>query len=150
KLRFVVRMTNRYIISQIVEYNPDGDKVLISVNSKELIKYGWKFSCKNTPAAYLTGFLCGIKFKNKFPERENSMILDIGLRRSTRGGRIYAVLKGALDSNLDIPHSDEILPDESRIKGEHISKEVVENFNNLLIQLKNLQIGIGEKTNKGG
>lgn len=138
KLRFVVRLTNKYIITQIVEYYPDGDKVLVTANSKELKKYGWKFSCSNTPSAYLTGFLCGLKFKkNHIDKLNNEMILDIGLRTSTKGGRIYSALKGAIDANLNILHSPEILPDEKRIRGEHISKEVVENFNILLTQLKN-------------
>jgi len=139
KLRYVVRLTNKYIIAQIVEYVPDGDRVLVTTTSKELKKFGWNCSCSNTPAAYLTGFLCGIKFKNKYPDKlTNDLILDMGLRTSTKGGRIYAALKGAIDANLKILHSEEILPDDKRLRGEHISNEVVENFNVISVQLKNI------------
>lgn len=137
-LRFVVRLTNRYVIIQIVEYNPDGDRILASANSSELKKYGWKFSFSNTSAAYLTGILCGIKFKNKYPDKINDeLILDIGLRTSTKGGRIYAALKGALDTKLKILHSEEIFPEEKRITGEYKSKDIVENFNATLNAIKN-------------
>jgi large subunit ribosomal protein L18 len=50
-----------------------------------------------------------------------SAILDIGLRRASKGSKIFAALKGALDAGVDIPHGVEILPQESRIRGEHIS-----------------------------
>jgi hypothetical protein len=46
--------------------------------------------------------------------------LDIGLNPPIKGSRIYAALKGVVDSGLDIPHSPDILPDDSRISGEHI------------------------------
>ena len=48
-------------------------------------------------------------------------ILDIGLNISSKGNRLYALLKGVLDGGLKIPVSEEILPDEKRIKGEHIA-----------------------------
>jgi len=37
-----------------------------------------------------------------------------------KGSKIYAVLKGASDAGLEIPHSPDILPSEERIKGGHI------------------------------
>ena len=30
--------------------------------------------------------------------------LDVGLTRTTTGNRVFAVLKGALDGGMDIPH----------------------------------------------
>ena len=48
-------------------------------------------------------------------------VLDIGLNTPINRSIIYAVLKGALDANLKIPHSKEVLPDEKRILGEHIA-----------------------------
>ena len=47
-------------------------------------------------------------------------MLDIGLAASTRGNRVFAALKGMVDGGLDIPHSESVLPDESRLAGEHI------------------------------
>jgi large subunit ribosomal protein L5e len=34
------------------------------------------------------------------------VVLDVGLRRTTTGARIFGVLKGAVDGGLNIPHSD--------------------------------------------
>lgn len=48
-------------------------------------------------------------------------VLDIGRYKSTKGNALYAVLKGALDAGLNIPHSETILPSEDRIRGEHIA-----------------------------
>ena len=58
-------------------------------------------------------------------------ILDLGLQTSTKGSRIYAALKGVLDAGINIPHSKEILPSEDRIKGKHISEEVVKKFEDI-------------------
>jgi len=33
-------------------------------------------------------------------------LLDVGLKRTTTGARIFGALKGALDGGLDIPHSE--------------------------------------------
>jgi large subunit ribosomal protein L18 len=116
--RFIVRLSNKYVLIQIAEAKPNGDHILVSTHSIELKKLGWKGSCENTPAAYLTGFLTGLKALQK---NIKEAILDIGLRKATKGARVFAAMKGALDAGLKIPHSEEILPDESRIKGEHIA-----------------------------
>ncbi len=130
KPRLVVRKSNLYIIAQIVNSKEAQDSVVCAVNSKVLNKYGWNFSKKNLPASYLTGFLLVKKYKSKMQkmEKEQGAILDLGLYRNTRGSKIYACLKGALDAGLKIPHSEEILPKEERIKGKHINKEVEKVF----------------------
>jgi large subunit ribosomal protein L18 len=38
------------------------------------------------------------------------------------GSKVFAVLKGALDAGLQIPHGEEVLPPEDRISGKHISQ----------------------------
>jgi len=99
---------------------PNGDEVLVSAQSRELArKYGWKAPRGNLPAAYLTGFLCGLKAK---ASGIKEAILDIGLYPPSKGARVFAVLKGVLDAKVDVPHSEEKLPDENRVKGEHIAK----------------------------
>ncbi len=119
KPRFVVRITNRRIITQVVEYHPDGDLVRITVDSSKLRDFGWKGSLDNTPAAYLTGLLLAKKaLEMGFKEG----VLDIGLRTPSKGSRVFAALKGMIDGGVSIPHSPEIFPDESRIKGEHIAE----------------------------
>ncbi len=37
-------------------------------------------------------------------------ILDIGIRRPTAGNRVFAVMKGACDGGLNIPHSTRKFP----------------------------------------
>lgn len=117
KLRFVVRKSNNATTCQIIEYYPDGDKTLISSSSLILKKYGYKGNCGNVPAAYLTGLMCGLKAIKK---GINEAILDAGLYTLTKGSRIYAALKGAIDSGLKIPHDEEILPKERIVQGYHI------------------------------
>ncbi len=125
KPRAVVRKTLRYVIVQIVEYHDDGDKILVGVNSSHLKKYGWKGSFKNTPAAYLTGYLAGKLALKKGIEKA---VLDIGLQSPVKGSRVFAALKGMVDAGLYVPHSEEVYPSEDRIKGEHISEEIAKMF----------------------
>ncbi len=120
KPRLVVRGTLKNIIIQIVAAKPHGDEVLVSANSRELLKnYGWKASGGNLPAAYLTGLLCGLKAKTKGIEEA---VLDIGLHSPTKGARVFAALKGVLDAGLNVPYGEEKLPDEKRIQGVHIAQ----------------------------
>ena len=119
KPRIVVRITNRRVIAQYVKYEPDGDKVLVSVTSDMLRDYGYLGDLNNTPASYLTGVLFG---KKCIAEGYTEGILDIGLRTPSKGARVFAFLKGVVDAGVDVPHSPEVFPDESRIKGEHIAK----------------------------
>jgi len=117
KPRLVVRVSNKHVRAQIIEFDPKGDKTLVSATSEELKKFGWNASTKNLPACYLVGLLAG---KRALKKKIKEAVLDIGLRRSTKGSRVYAVLKGALDAGLSVPHSEEILPPEDRITGQHI------------------------------
>ncbi|MDD6285207.1 50S ribosomal protein L18 [Candidatus Methanosphaera massiliense] len=119
KTRMVVRITSNHTITQLVKIGENGDETLVSATSKQLKDYGWLGNGKNTSAAYLTGYLFGKKALN---EDYTETILDIGLQHSIAGTKIYAVLKGALDAGLEIPHNDSVLPDESRIRGEHIAQ----------------------------
>ena len=120
KPRFVVRRTNKYIIVQVAEARVEGDRMIAVAHSRELVKlYGWKGGTKNTSAAYLTGLLAGLR---ALKAGVKEAVLDIGLARPERGARVFAALKGGLDAGLDIPHSEEILPSEDRIRGVHIAE----------------------------
>lgn len=120
KLRLVVRKSIKNITSQLVEYNINGDKVVLGVSSKELEKkFNWKFSKSNTVAAYLTGLLLGVKANKKGIKKA---ILDLGLNKSVKGSKVYALLRGALDAGLEIPYSKEMLPSDNLVKGENIIK----------------------------
>jgi len=117
KARLVVRKSKDNMLAQLVKYLPQGDNVVVSASSIELKKYGWNYSKSNLPSSYLVGLLVG---KKAISKGIKEAILDIGLTASIKGSRVYAVLKGAIDAGLKISHSPEILPDEKRIRGEHI------------------------------
>lgn len=119
KPRLVVRRSLSHIALQIIAYHPDGDKILASAHSSELKKFGWKTATNNLPAAYLAGLMLGRRAKGKFPE---GCVLDMGLRPSTKGSRIYAALKGAIEAGLVIPHGEDILPGDDRVMGCDIAK----------------------------
>jgi len=117
--RLVVRTTNKHTIVQVTEAKTEGDKILATATSIELKeKFNWKGGCGNTPAAYLTGMLAGFKALEK---KVNRAVPDIGLRKASPGAKVFAALKGALDSKLNMPCNEKVLPDESRIRGDHIA-----------------------------
>ncbi|MBW2976676.1 50S ribosomal protein L18 [Candidatus Woesearchaeota archaeon] len=117
KPRLVVRKSLKNIQAAIVIYDKKGDIVKAASHSSNLKKFGWTYGTGNLPAAYLVGFLLGKKAKNA---KLDDAVLDIGLNKSIKGSRIYAVLAGALDAGLNVPHSDEILPNKERLTGKHI------------------------------
>ena len=118
KSRLVVRITNQHTIAQIINVKVNGDETVVSAHSNELKNMGWLGSGKNTSAAYLTGFLLG---KKALKAGITAAVLDIGIKSSTKGARIFAALKGAVDAGLKVPHGDVILPQEDRIRGEHVA-----------------------------
>jgi large subunit ribosomal protein L18 len=116
--RMVVRRTNREIIIQLAVPESAGDRTLVAAYSRDLAGYGYTGSRSNTPAAYLTGILFGARCRKAgYP----SAVLDIGLARASPGARVFAALKGAVAAGLSVPHSTDVLPDDSRIRGEHIA-----------------------------
>ncbi|WP_373468064.1 50S ribosomal protein L18 [Acidianus infernus] len=118
-IRLVVRLTNEYVIVSVMKFDPKGDITIAFAHSIELVKkYGWKGDTNNTPAAYLTGFLAGLRAKKAGIE---SAVADIGLFTPTKGARVFYAIKGALDAGLKVPMGD-IEFDENRIKGVHISE----------------------------
>lgn len=38
------------------------------------------------------------------------LVLDVGLKATTTGSKVFAVLKGACDGGLNVPHSDSRFP----------------------------------------
>jgi large subunit ribosomal protein L18 len=117
KLRLVIRRSNKSILCQIVEYGHGGDKTLVQSSTPELRSLGWTGPTGNLPAAYLTGMLCA---KRALEAKYKEAVLDMGLYRATKGSRIFAALKGAVDGGLEVPHSKEAFHSEDRINGKHI------------------------------
>merc|ERR1712028_278389 len=113
-----------------------GDKVVCAASSAELGKYGIPVGHKNYAAAYATGLLiarrCLKKFgmDDKFKGKETldgeeyhveeeteedqkrpfKCILDVGVRRTCVGARMWGALKGAADGGLHVPHSAKNFP----------------------------------------
>ncbi len=116
--RAVVRLSNKYVYVQITDAKPTGDFVRASASSRELAGLGWKGGTGNLPAAYLTGELAG---RRAMAKGVKEALLDIGLKSSSKGSRLYAALKGLVDSGLNVPHSDDNLPPAERLAGGHVS-----------------------------
>ncbi len=117
-LRLAIRTSLSHVNAQFVKSQLDGDFILVAASSKELSRrYGWKAPTGNLPAAYLTGLLAGLKARKKGIKEA---ILDVGVRKPLSGTRLYSTLKGILDAGISIPTGEAVLPDESRIQGEHI------------------------------
>ena len=60
--------------------------------------------------------------------------LDIGLRTPTHGSKVYAALKGVIDSGMEIPYDASVLPPDERLNGRHIAEflhnpAIIDNFN---------------------
>ncbi len=142
--RVVIRKTNRYIILQIIESEHAKDKVLYSVNTKELLKLGWaeekKGSLKSISASYLGGLLLGKKAK----ELKEKVILDTGLIPNTKGSRDYATVKGLADSGIEIKYNEKIMPSEDRIQGKHINLDIKSIIDKIGVKIKITE----EKSNK--
>jgi large subunit ribosomal protein L18 len=118
--RLVVRASNKGIIAQVVKSELDGDKVLTQAASNELLtKYGWQASGKSVPAGYLLGLIAGHKAVKAGIE---IAYLDLGLKRPTKGSKIFAVVKGAIDAGLNIPCDSDVIPPPERINGGDIAK----------------------------
>jgi large subunit ribosomal protein L18 len=118
KLRAVIRASNHHIRIQFIESKLGGDKVLVSAFSKELkSKYNWNANTGNIPAAYLTGYLAGLRAKNAGIEEA---VLDLGI--FYHKNRVLAAFKGILKTGIEISHRDKFFPEslDDRIKGSHI------------------------------
>lgn len=131
----MVRFTNSQIIVQVVYAKLQGDFVLVHASSKELPRYGIKHGLTNWTAAYATGLLAARRALTKLgladkyegvtePDgtftvtealgddepRPFKAFLDVGLRRTSTGARLFGAMKGASDGGMNIPHSEKRFP----------------------------------------
>jgi large subunit ribosomal protein L5e len=144
KYRLVVRFTNKDIIVQVFSSDLDHDVCLAAAYAHELKRYGLKVGFTNYAAAYATGLLLARRVNVKFglhelyegnkeingedynvtedaDENEKSpfkALLDVGLKRTTTGARIFGALKGATDGGIDVPHKDRRFPGSSKSEEE--------------------------------
>ncbi|HYA58650.1 MAG TPA: 50S ribosomal protein L18 [Thermoplasmata archaeon] len=134
--RAVVRFSGRRIRVAVVEYVPAGDRVTASADSAELARLHFPAaSVASTPAAYLTGYLAGLRAKAAGTE---SAILDAGLRHPTPGGRLSAALKGLLDAGIELPHGEKGFPKADRLSGAHLPKPLPEPVESYKLKLPGL------------
>lgn len=122
--RIIFRRTNRYIIAQYITSKQSQDKIEFGINSKKLMEYGWpeefKGSLKSIPASYLLGLLMG---RNIIKKKLKTPIVDFGMLRTIHKNRIYAFLKGLIDSDIKIKCKEEFFPPEDKIKGKNLKKD---------------------------
>ncbi len=134
KYRFVVRFSNRDITCQVVYAKIQGDVVMTAAYAHELPRFGIEHGLTNWAAAYATGLLCARRLLVKLGladkyegntevdgsfyqvealedgPRPFKAFLDVGLRRTTTGSRIFGALKGAVDGGMNIPYSEARFP----------------------------------------
>ena len=112
RLRVVIRASNNHMRVQLVESRRGGDKVITAAYSKELSKkFGWKANTGNMPAAYLTGYLAGLRAKK---HNIQEAILDLGM--IYHRFRVLAAIKGFLESGIEVPYSEGFFPEEFDVK----------------------------------
>jgi large subunit ribosomal protein L5e len=148
KYRIVARTTNKDIIAQLVCSTITGDKVVMSAYAHELKQYGLTVGLTNYAACYCVGLLLARRVLKHFNldstyqgqtavdgelyqvERADGAqgpfrcFLDVGLARTSKGARVFGVLKGAADGGLAVPHNTKRFPgynpeDSSYNAGEH-------------------------------
>jgi len=137
KFRLVVRFSRKDITCQIIQSDHDHDVVVASAYAHELKHHGVKCGFTNYAAAYSTGLLLARRVNKKFgldelyhgktevdgedynvreevtgeSERDPfCAILDVGLKRTTTGSKVFGALKGACDGGLNVPHNDRRFP----------------------------------------
>ncbi len=114
--RVVIRKSLNSHTVQLINFDPKGDKTLLSSSTKELVKLGSKLHGGNIPSAYLVGYMTGLKAVKK---GYKTGITDIGPARSVKGSSYYSVLKGLSDAGFKINFSKEIIPTEDAITGKN-------------------------------
>ena len=133
KYRLVARITNGRIIAQVIYATIQGDRIFCAADSQELRKWGVTTGLANYAAAYATGLLLARRLLAKVgladmyqgnkkygadynvsddvrERRPFKVYLDTGLKATTTGSKVFAVMKGACDGGLNVPHSDKRFP----------------------------------------
>lgn len=145
KYRLVVRITSTRVIAQVVFSTIQGDKVFAASDSNELRRFGLTAGLANYASAYATGLLVARRLLKKVglegtyagntniekaydagseekDRRPFKVILDVGLKATTTGSKVFAVLKGVADGGVYIPHSNSRFPGYNSEKPEEDNK----------------------------
>ncbi|KAM9989344.1 hypothetical protein ACTFIY_005385 [Dictyostelium cf. discoideum] len=130
KYRLVARITNNDVVAQVVYSKIVGDFILCAAYAHELPRFGVKVGLTNYASCYATGLLLARRLLAKLKladlykgtEKVDGKVflvkpvddkprpfkanLDVGLARTSTGARVFAVLKGAVDGGIYVPHSE--------------------------------------------
>lgn len=102
---------------------------MCQAQASELGKFGLTFGLTNYAAAYCVGLLCARRLLTKLKLDEEyegqtevdgedyhveageearpfKAFLDVGIKRTSTGCKVFAAMKGACDGGLDIPHNE--------------------------------------------
>ena len=152
KYRLVVRFSNRFVTCQIVYAKIQGDYVFAHASSRELPRYGIKHGLANWTAAYATGLLVARRALKKLgldekyqgqEEPDGELVhteplgddeprpfkcyLDVGLKRTSTGSRVFGAMKGASDGGIFIPHNARRFPGYD-VEAKELDAEVLRNY----------------------
>jgi len=148
KYRLVARRTNQRIIAQVIYATMTGDRVLSAADSFELKQWGLTAGLTNYSAAYATGLLLarrllkqvGLSEIYKANDDVNGEYfnvddeidddkkpfkahLDVGINSTSTGARVFAVMKGACDGGMNVPHKTKRFPGYARSKAEVVTNK---------------------------
>lgn len=117
--RIVVRRSNKSMTVQFVDFDIKGDKIISSARFFDLKSVGVSSKTVNLVTAYLTGYLAGKRFLKK---ENKECIFDFGVKKPFKGGRVFATVKGIVDSGVNVKFGGDFafLGDE-RLEGKHLS-----------------------------
>ena len=108
KTRMVVRKSNSGVLVQFINFDPKGDRTLLTVNGTTLSKaYKWP-SKRNVWTAYLAGLMAG-KLAHKKGVKD--FVLDMGMHTPSKGSVIFAAQQGAADAGLGTSVDREMVPE---------------------------------------
>lgn len=152
KYRLVVRFSNRFVTCQIVYAKIQGDCVFAHASSRELPRYGIKHGLSNWTAAYATGLLVARRALKKLGldekyqgqvEPDGELVhteplgddeprpfkcyLDVGLKRTSTGSRVFGAMKGASDGGIFVPHNARRFPGYD-VESKELDAEVLRNY----------------------
>jgi large subunit ribosomal protein L5e len=147
KYRLVGRITSTRVIAQVISSTVKGDFVFCAADSQELRRFGLTAGLSNYASCYATGLLLARRLLKKVgldqayqglekvdgsnydvsqhqgDRRPFKCILDVGLRATTNGSKIFGVLKGACDGGLYVPHSANKFPGH-KVDGDNVTDNI--------------------------
>ena len=102
-------------------------KVLIITKQVALDYYKKEYKTKNPE-----------KLKKILKEKMKTPIVDAGMLRILSGSNFFAILKGLVDSGLEIECKKEVFPTEDRISGKHLKEDFSKTFSEIKLKIEKI------------